>query len=415
MVSTTAALDVATIRDDFPILHQTVDGKPLVYLDNAASSQKPNSVVQAIVTYYERDHANVHRGVHELARRATEAFEGSRTRVAEWINASSSSELIWTRGTSEALNLVAFSLGQMGIRPGDEIILSDMEHHSNIVPWQLMAERTGAVARFLDLTDDGRLDLDQLAEFLGSKTRVVALNHVSNALGTINPVRDIADLIHDRSDALYVLDGAQAAPHMAVDVQAIGCDFYAFSGHKMCGPTGIGGLWGRPDLLEVMAPYQGGGEMIATVRRDGSTWAEVPHKFEAGTPNMAGAVGMAAAVDYLAKVGIDAVHAHEAALTQHALELMQDVKGIRIFGPQDPSERAGVVPFVIDGASAQDVATILDSEGVAVRAGHHCAQLVVDRFDVTATARASFYLYNTLEEVELFAKSLHTAQSMLVG
>lgn len=415
MVSTTAALDVATIRDDFPILHQTVDGKPLVYLDNAASSQKPNSVVQAIVTYYERDHANVHRGVHELARRATEAFEGSRTRVAEWINASSSSELIWTRGTSEALNLVAFSLGQMGIRPGDEIILSDMEHHSNIVPWQLMAERTGAVVRFLDLTDDGRLDLDQLAEFLGSKTRVVALNHVSNALGTINPVRDIADLIHDRSDALYVLDGAQAAPHMAVDVQAIGCDFYAFSGHKMCGPTGIGGLWGRPDLLEVMAPYQGGGEMIATVRRDGSTWAEVPHKFEAGTPNMAGAVGMAAAVDYLAKVGIDAVHAHEAALTQHALELMQDVKGIRIFGPQDPSERAGVVPFVIDGASAQDVATILDSEGVAVRAGHHCAQLVVDRFDVTATARASFYLYNTLEEVELFAKSLHTAQSMLVG
>lgn len=409
------ALDVAAIREDFPILDQVVDGKPLIYLDSAASSQKPRQVIDAIGTYYLRDHANVHRGVHELARRATEAYEGSRARVARWLNAADVHEIVWTRGTSEALNLVAFSIGQARVGHGDEIVISAMEHHSNLVPWQLLAERNGAKLRFVELTDDGHLDLDQLRDLLGARTRVVALPHVSNALGTINPVREIAALVRGGSDAVYVLDGAQGAPHLAVDVQSLGCDFYAFSGHKMCGPTGMGALWGRKALLEEMPPYQGGGEMIEHVYRDRSTWAEVPHKFEAGTPNIAGAVGMAAAVRYIESVGRNAIHEHEMALTRRAMDLLAGVEGTRIFGPRKPEERAGVVPFVIEGTSAQDVATMLDAQGIAVRAGHHCAQLVVDRFGVSATTRASFYLYNTVEEVERFVDGVHTARAVLLG
>ncbi len=412
---TGSRLDVARIREDFPILGQVVDGRPLVYLDSAASSQKPLQVIEAIRTYYLRDHANVHRGVHELARRATEAYEESRTRIARWINAADAHEIVWTRGTSEALNLVAFSIGQARVAHGDEIIISAMEHHSNLVPWQLLAERNGATLRFVELTDAGHLDLDQLRDMLGARTRVVALPHVSNALGTINPVRDIGRLVRARSDAVYVLDGAQGAPHLAVDVQSLGCDFYAFSGHKMCGPTGMGALWGKRRLLEGMPPYQGGGEMIEHVYRDHSTWAEVPHKFEAGTPNIAGAVGMAAAADYLDGVGRAAIHEHEQSLTSRAMELLADVEGLRIFGPRVLEERAGVVPFVIEGTSAQDVATILDAEGIAVRAGHHCAQLVVDRFRVSATTRASFYLYNTVEEVEQLAEGVRTARNVLLG
>ena len=409
------ALDVAAIREDFPILDQVVDGKPLVYLDNAASSQKPRQVIDAISTYYLRDHANVHRGVHELARRATEAYEDSRARVARWLNAADAHEIVWTRGTSEALNLAAFSIGQARVGHGDEIVISAMEHHSNLVPWQLLAERNGAKLRFVELTDDGHLDLDQLRELLGVRTRVVALPHVSNALGTINPVREIGELVRGRSDAVFVLDGAQGAAHLDVDVQSLGCDFYAFSGHKMCGPTGMGALWGRKALLEEMPPYQGGGEMIEHVYRDHSTWAEVPHKFEAGTPNIAGAVGMAAAVRYLDGVGRAAIHAHEMVLTRRAMDRLAGVEGIRIFGPPNPEERAGVVPFVIEGTSAQDVATMLDAQGIAVRAGHHCAQLVVDRFGVSATTRASFYLYNTVEEVERFVEGVHTARAVLLG
>ena len=409
------ALDVAAIREDFPILDQVVDGKPLIYLDSAASSQKPRQVIDAIGTYYLRDHANVHRGVHELARRATEAYEGSRAHVARWLNADDVHEIVWTRGTSEALNLVAFSIGQARVGHGDEIVISAMEHHSNLVPWQLLAERNGAKLRFVELTDDGHLDLDQLRDLLGARTRVVALPHVSNALGTINPVREIAALVRGGSDAVYVLDGAQGAPHLAVDVQSLGCDFYAFSGHKMCGPTGMGALWGRKALLEEMPPYQGGGEMIEHVYRDRSTWAEVPHKFEAGTPNIAGAVGMAAAVRYIESVGRNAIHEHEMALTRRAMDLLSGVEGTRIFGPRKPEERAGVVPFVIEGTSAQDVATMLDAQGIAVRAGHHCAQLVVDRFGVSATTRASFYLYNTVEEVERFVDGVHTARAVLLG
>jgi len=413
--ATGSRLDVARVRQDFPILDQTVDGRPLVYLDSAASSQKPVQVIDAIRTYYLRDHANVHRGVHELARRATEAYEESRARIARWINAADTHEIVWTRGTSEALNLVAFSIGQARIGHGDEIIVSAMEHHSNLVPWQLLAERSGAKLRFVELTDAGRLDLDQLRDMLGARTRVVALPHVSNALGTINPVREIGKLVRGRSDAVFVLDGAQGAPHLSVDVQSLGCDFYAFSGHKMCGPTGMGALWGKRTLLEEMPPYQGGGEMIEHVYRDHSTWAEVPHKFEAGTPNIAGAVGMAAAADYLDGVDRAAIHEHEQALTRHAIGLLNDIEGLRIFGPGVLEERAGVVPFVIDGTSAQDVATILDAEGIAVRAGHHCAQLVVDRFRVSATTRASFYLYNTVEEVEQLAEGVRTARNVLLG
>jgi len=413
--ATGSRLDVAKVREDFPILDQMVDGRPLVYLDSAASSQKPLQVIDAIRTYYLRDHANVHRGVHELARRATEAYEESRARIARWINAADAHEIVWTRGTSEALNLVAFSIGQARVGHGDEIIISAMEHHSNLVPWQLLAERNGARLRFVELTDAGRLDLDQLRDMLGARTRVVALPHVSNALGTINPVREIGRLVRGRSDAVFVLDGAQGAPHLSVDVQSLGCDFYAFSGHKMCGPTGMGALWGKRTLLEEMPPYQGGGEMIEHVYRDHSTWAEVPHKFEAGTPNIAGAVGMAAAADYLDGVDRAAIHEHEKSLTRHAISLLADVDGLRIFGPGVLEERAGVVPFVIDGTSAQDVATILDAEGIAVRAGHHCAQLVVDRFRVSATTRASFYLYNTVEEVEQFAEGVRTARNVLLG
>ena len=408
-------LDVAAVRRDFPILDQTVDGKPLVYLDSAASSQKPRQVIDAISAYYLRDHANVHRGVHELARRATEAYESSRERVAHWLNATGSHELVWTRGTSEALNLVAFSIGQARVGHGDEIVISEMEHHSNLVPWQLLAERNGARLRYVGLTDDGQLDLDQLAALLGARTRVVSLPHVSNALGTINPVRAIGALVRERSDAVYILDGAQAAPHLPVDVQDLGCDFYAFSGHKMCGPTGMGGLWGRKSLLEEMPPYQGGGEMIERVYRDHSTWAEVPHKFEAGTPNIAGAVGMAAAVEYLDGVGLGAIHEHESVLTRVAMEGLAGVGGLRILGPANPKARAGVVPFVIEGTSAQDLATILDAQGIAVRAGHHCAQLVVDRFGLTATTRASFYLYNTVQEVDRLVEGVETARRILLG
>jgi len=410
-----SALDVNTIRRDFPILDQIVDGKPLVYLDNAASSQKPRQVIEAISRYYLRDHANVHRGVHELARRATEAYENSRTRVARWVNARDAHEIVWTRGTSEALNLVAFSIGQARVGPSDEIVLSEMEHHSNLVPWQLLAARSGARLRYVGLTDDGHLDLDQLEGLLGSRTRVVSLPHVSNALGTINPVREIGAMIRSRSDAVYILDGAQGAPHLAVDVRGVGCDFYAFSAHKMCGPTGIGALWGRRALLEEMPPYQGGGEMIEKVSRQSSTWAEVPHKFEAGTPNIAGAVGMAAAADYLEGIGLDAIHEHEMALTHTTMGLLAEVDGLRILGPASPEERAGVIPFVIDGTSAQDLATILDAQGIAVRAGHHCAQLVVDRYGLSATTRASFYLYNSNEEVHRLAEGVRTAREFLLS
>ncbi|MFQ5537133.1 MAG: cysteine desulfurase [Gemmatimonadota bacterium] len=398
-------LDPVTVRSDFPALDQTVNGRPLVYLDSAATSQKPEAVLRALDAYYRRDNANVHRGIHELSRRATEAYEDARARVAGFINAADTAEVIWTRGTTEAINLVAAAWGLDNVKEGDEILLTELEHHSNLVPWQLLASRTGARLRYLEIDDEGRLILDGLEDELSERTKLVAVGHVSNALGTINPVERIVEAAH-AVGALVLVDGAQGAVHLPVDVQALGADFYAFSGHKMCGPTGIGVLWARRSLLEGMAPYQGGGEMIQFVYKDHSTWAEVPHRFEAGTPNIAGAVGMGAAVDYLAGIGMDAVAAHERELMAYAMDRVGAVEGIHIYGPSDLAERSAVISFTLGDAHPHDISTILDAEGVAVRAGHHCAQLVMQRYGVAATARASFYLYNTREDVDRLVEAL---------
>lgn len=402
------ALDVARIREDFPALHQEVHGRPLVYLDNAATSQKPRAVLDALRSYYEHDNANVHRGMHELSRRATEAYEAARVQVARFLGTDDPAEVIWTRGTTEGINLVAASWGGANLGPGDAILLSEMEHHSNLVPWQLVAARTGAELRYLGVTDEGTLDLEPLDALLADgKVRIAALTQVSNALGTINPIREIADRLH-AAGALLLVDGAQGAAHAPVDVGALGADFFAFSGHKLCGPTGIGALWGRRELLEAMPPYMGGGEMIDVVEHHHSTWAPLPHTFEAGTPNIAGAVGMAAALAYLEGVGPERILAHEQGLVAYALDRLGALEGIRLFGPSDPRQRAGVVSFLVGDAHAHDISTILDQEGVAIRAGHHCTQLLMRRFGVAATARASFYCYNTREEVDRLVDGVST-------
>jgi cysteine desulfurase / selenocysteine lyase len=405
------SVDAGSLRARFPILHQEVNGKPLAYLDNAASTQKPLEVIEAIGRYYSRDNANVHRGIHELSNRATEAFEGARRKVAEFFGIGDPSELIWTRGTTEAINLVAWGFGGASLKSGDEILLSVMEHHSNLVPWQLLAARTGARLRFLDVDDQGRLDLGPLDELLTSRTRIVSLAHVSNALGTVNPVEEIARRAHEVG-AVMVVDGAQSAPHLPVDLSSLGCDFYAFSGHKMCGPTGIGGLWGRRELLEAMDPWMGGGDMIDRVELESSTWAPIPNKFEAGTPNIAGAVGMGAAVDFLSSVGREAVLAHERDLVGYACERLGEIPGMTIYGPRDPGERSGVVSFTLADVHPHDLATILDSEGIAIRAGHHCTQPLMRRLGVSSTARASFYLYNTRDEVDRLADALRRALTL---
>jgi len=406
-----SALDVTALRRDFPALHQEVNGKQLVYLDNAATSQKPRAVLDVLASYYERDNANVHRGIHELSRRATVAYEEAREKVARFIGAADPSEVVWTRGTTESINLVAHAWGASSLRDGDEILLSDMEHHSNLVPWQLLARRTGARLRFLELDDEGRLILDDLPKLLSDRTRLVAVTHVSNALGTINPVKQIVAAAK-RVGATVLLDGAQGVVHTKLDVKDLGADFYAFSGHKMCGPTGIGVLWARRELLEAMDPWQGGGDMIEFVERDASTWAEVPHKFEAGTPNIAGAIGLGAAVDYLSSVGMDAIAAHERELVGYAMGRLERIPGLRIYGPKDVAERSAVLSFTLGDAHPHDISTILDSEGIAVRAGHHCAQLVMKRYGVSATARASFYLYNTRAEADRLAEGLELVRSI---
>lgn len=411
VVSTATSLDPATIRKDFPALLQEVAGHPLVYLDNAATTQKPQSVIDAIVGFYRRDNANVHRGIHELSRRATEAYEGARVRIASWIGAAEPAEVVFTRGTTEGLNLVASSWGDANLRAGDEIVLSTLEHHSNIVPWQMIAARTRARIRYVDIDEEGRLPLDRFSQAIGDRTRVVALTHVSNALGTVNPIAEIARLARERG-ALFVVDGAQGAAHLRVDVQELACDFYALSGHKMLGPMGVGALWGRRELFEELTPYQGGGEMIRTVGAQESTWAEVPHKFEAGTPNVAGAVGFAAAVDYLAALDPVEVMRHERELVAHAVEGLSRVEGVQVLGPSAPEERVGVVSFVMDGAHPHDIATILDAEGVAIRAGHHCAQLLMRRLGTPATSRASFFFYNTHQDVDRLLHALRTVRSI---
>jgi len=400
-----SGFDPVRLRAEFPALDQEVNGKPLVYLDSAATSQKPRAVIDALDAYYEHDNANVHRGIHELSRRATEGYEGARGKVARWIGAAEAAEIIFTRGTTEAINLVANAYGLDNVGEGDEIVLSVLEHHSNIVPWQLLAHRTGARLRYIEIDAQGRLILDDLPKLLTDRTKIVAISHVSNALGTVNPVKEIAAAAHGVG-ALVVVDGAQGAVHTKVDVQDLGVDCYAFSGHKMCGPTGCGALWARRDLLEAMSPYQGGGEMIHVVGRDESSWAEIPHKFEAGTPNIAGAIGLGAAVDFLEGIGMDAIQTHERQLMEYALEQVRAVDGITVYGPDSLDEHSAVVSFTLGDAHPHDISTILDAEGIAIRAGHHCAQLVMKHFGVAATARASFYLYNTKDDVDRLIEGL---------
>jgi cysteine desulfurase/selenocysteine lyase len=399
------------LRGEFPALHQLVNGKPLAYLDNAATSQKPRAVLEVLEEYYRKDNANVHRGIHELSRRATVAYEDARGRTAEWLGAAEAAEVVWTRGTTEAINLVACAWGFEQLREGDEILLTTMEHHSNIVPWQLAARRAGAKLRYMEMDEEGRLRIDTLPQLLNARTRLVAVTHVSNALGTVNPVEEIIHAAHAQG-ALVLVDGAQAVPHQKVDVSALGCDFYAFSSHKMCGPTGVGILWARKALLEDMSPYQGGGEMIGIVDRDESTWAAVPHKFEAGTPNIAGAVGAGAAVDFMEDVGYRAIQHHEAELIEYAMNRLQEIPDLTIFGPKDPAQRSGVISFAVGDAHPHDIATILDSEGVAIRAGHHCAQLVMKHLGVAATTRASFSFYNTTEDVDRLVDGLQVVRGI---
>ncbi|HHQ40915.1 MAG TPA: cysteine desulfurase [Chromatiales bacterium] len=409
VAATVGALDVERLRRDFPALAQEVRGRPLVYLDNAATAHKPRAVLEAIQHHYAREYSNVHRGVHWLSERATEAYEGAREKVRAFLNAPDRREIVFVRGTTEAINLVAASWGGANLRPGDEVLVTEMEHHSNIVPWQLVCERTGAVLRVAPIDDDGNLLVEEFERLCGERTRIVAVTQLSNALGTINPVRRLVEIAHAHG-ALALVDGAQAAPHMPVDVQALGCDFYAFSGHKLYGPTGIGVLWARRELLEAMPPYQGGGEMIRQVTFEGSTWAPPPAKFEAGTPHIVGAIGLGAAIDYVRGVGLEAIARHERELLAYADEALAEVPGLRVIGRA--RERAGLVSFVFDDIHPHDVGTILDHEGVAVRAGHHCAMPVMQRYGVPATARASFALYNTREDIDALVAALHRVRSM---
>jgi cysteine desulfurase/selenocysteine lyase len=398
-------LDARKLRADFPILAQEINGKPLAYLDSAVTSQKPRQVLDAMTNFYETAYANVHRGVYSLAERATEGFEGAREKVARFVNAPSSRELIFTRNATEGLNLVAYAWGLTNLGPGDLVVVSELEHHSNFVPWQYIAKRTGAGFRMIPLTESGELDLEALEAIASEgRVKVVATNYVSNALGTINPVDRLASWAHER-DAIMVVDAAQAAPHLAIDVQAIGCDFLAFSAHKMCGPSGVGALWGRRELLEKMEPFNLGGHMIRKVQFEETTWGDLPHKFEAGTSPIAEAVGFGAAVDYLNNVGLEAIEQYEHELVAYALERIQDVPGIVLYGPA-PERRAGIVSFNIEGVHPHDVAQVLDWEGVAIRAGHHCCQPLMHRLGVAATNRASFYLYTLPEEIDRMAEGL---------
>ncbi|APB76779.1 MULTISPECIES: cysteine desulfurase [Paenibacillus] len=396
-------MNTALIREQFPILHQEINGHPLVYLDNAATSQKPLAVIEAIKHYYEYDNSNVHRGVHTLGSRATDAYEGAREKVARFLNAKRSQEIIFTRGTTTALNLVASSYGRANCQAGDEIVITQMEHHSNLIPWQQVAKATGATLKYIPLQEDGSVDLADVENTITENTKIVAIAHVSNVLGVVNPVKEIAAIAH-RNGAVIVIDGAQSTPHMKVDVQDIDADFYAFSGHKMCAPTGIGALYGKKALLENMEPIEFGGEMIDDVGLYESTWKELPWKFEGGTPIIAGAVGLGAAIDFLESIGLDAIAQHESRLVDYALKRLREVEGLTIYGPAD--RHVGLVTFNLDDVHPHDVATVLDSKGVAVRAGHHCCQPLMRWLKASATARASFYLYNTEEEVDALVSAL---------
>jgi len=402
-------LDLARIRADFPILERKVYGKPLVYLDNAATSQKPRRVIDALVRYYEHSNANIHRAVHCLGEEATTAYEGAREKVAKFINAPSSECVIFTRNTTEAINLVSYTWARQNIHEGDEILLTQMEHHSNLIPWQRVAAETGATLRYVQLNDDQTLALDGLENLFDPRTRMMAMPHVSNSMGTINPVEKIGAEAR-RHGVMFLVDGAQGAPHRPVDVQAIGCDFYAFSSHKMLGPTGVGVLYGRRELLEEMEPFLGGGEMIKKVTYEGATWNDLPWKFEAGTPNIADVIAFGAAIDYLSDVGMENVRQHEIEITEYALRRLSELDDMVIYGPRDMAQRGGVVSFNYGNLHPHDVGTILDRHGVAIRAGHHCTQPLMRTLGVSGTARASFYLYNTLEEVDVLVDALNVAR-----
>jgi len=397
------------LRNDFPILQRVLpNGKPLVYLDNAASSQKPEIVIRSMDDYYRRYNANVHRGVHTLSEEATEAFEVAREKVAKFIQAPSARQIIFTRGATESINLVAHTWGRANLGPGDEVLITEMEHHANIVPWQIVQEQLGFTLRYVPITDHGLLDLDNLPELLTERTKLFCFTHASNVLGTVNPVQELVAAAR-AVGAKVLIDGAQSVPHMPVDVQVLDADFFAFSGHKMCGPTGIGVLYGKRELLEAMPPLMGGGDMIREVKLTGSKWNSVPFKFEAGTPAIAEAIGLGAAIDYLQQVGMEWIHAHEQEITRYAYERMAEVEGLRILGPE---QRGGLIAFTLEGVHPHDISAILDRSGVAVRAGHHCAQPLHDRLGIHASARASFYLYNTREEVDVLVEALHKAQDV---
>lgn len=392
-------MNAREIRELFPILNQEVNGSPLVYLDSAATSQKPVQVIEALDKYYREYNSNVHRGVHTLGTKATDGYEGAREKVRKFVNAKSIEEIIFTRGTTTALNTVAASYGRDNLKEGDEIVISYMEHHSNIIPWQQVAKQTGATLKYLDLQPDGTISLDTVKETITENTKIVSIMQVSNVLGVMNPIKEIAEIAHQHG-AIMVVDGAQSAPHMKIDVQDLNCDFLAFSGHKMCGPTGIGVLYGKKALLEKMEPVEFGGEMIDFVGLYESTWKELPWKFEGGTPIIAGAIGLGAAIDFLQDIGLDNIEKHEHALAAYAMDKMSAIEGMTIYGPNEAGKRAGLVTFNLEDVHPHDVATVLDAEGIAVRAGHHCAQPLMKWLKASATARASFYLYNTEEDID---------------
>ncbi len=398
-------MDIQEIRKLFPILHQEINGNPLVYLDSSATSQKPVQVIEALDKYYREYNSNVHRGVHTLGTIATDHYEGAREKVRKFIHAKRTEEIIFMRGATTALNTVAASYARANLAEGDEIVISYMEHHSNIIPWQQVAKQTGATLKYLPLQEDGTISLDDVKETITDNTKLVSIVHVSNVLGVVNPIKEITKIAHEHG-AIMVVDGAQSAPHLKIDVQDLDCDFFAFSGHKMCGPTGIGVLYGKKHLLENMEPIEFGGEMIDFVDLYDSTWKELPWKFEAGTPIIGGAIGLAAAIDFLEEIGLDNIVAHEHKLAAYAMEKMSQVEGIKIFGPADPAKRTALVTFNLDDVHPHDVATVLDAEGIAIRAGHHCAQPLMKWLKQSATARASFYLYNTEEEIDKLVQGL---------
>jgi cysteine desulfurase/selenocysteine lyase len=406
---TTPRLDVAQVRADFPILSRLIRGKPLVYLDNAATTQKPRAVIDTIVHYYENTNANIHRGVHFLSERATEEHDAARRTVQRFLGAAHSNEIVFVRGATEGINLVAQTYGRANVKAGDEILITGMEHHSNIVPWQLLCEEKGAKLRVVPLNDRGEIHLDELGNLLGPKTKLLALTHVSNALGTVNPIRGIVELAHAHNVPVLV-DGAQAVPHLSVNMQELGVDFYAFSGHKIYGPTGIGVLYGKAELLEAMPPYQGGGDMIASVTFEKTLYNKIPYKFEAGTPDVAGAIALGAALDYVTGLGLPAIAAHEEDLLSYATSVVSAIPGVRLIGTA--KHKAGVLSFTMNEIHPHDIGTILDQEGIAIRTGHHCSQPVMDRFGIPATARASFALYNTREEVDALVRGIEKVREV---